>query len=258
MTMLEQHVIEWINADIDGELSPEDQASLQVVLDSSEEARTMQSELQRLSSLLDQVPQVSPPAGLGDAVLDRLAPRPGSNGFSLARLFQSFQPATAGLAFATGLLATVAFYELTPGQAPQLDTSSMVGTMVAGQSGTKAVDLDTISIEQAGINGSITLQERGELLVLNFDLDSEQTTEIEISLAGADLSFGGIAHAPNSANSTVDSIEVSGGDLRVVNQGRQVFFIFLSELATDSGREKELSIGISTGGTQVFTGVLRA
>lgn len=255
--MLEQRVIEWINAEIDGELSPEDQASLQAVLDTSAEARAMKVELQRLSNLLDNVPQVAPPQGLSAPVIDQLATRPTVSGFSLADWFQSFQPATAGLGFAAGLLATVVFFELSTTHDTQMDSASMVGTMVAGDKA-QGTALDTLRIEQNGLSGNITLQERGNILVLNFDLDSAQTTEIEISLAEAGLSFGGIAHAPGSGNDIVDSIEVSGGDLRVVKQGRQAFSIFLSNAARDSGRGKELSIGISTGGAQVYTGVLRA
>lgn len=255
--MLEQRVIDWINAEIDGDLSPGDQASLQAVLDSSEEARTMRTELQRLAAQLDNAPRLDPPEGLAESVIDRLASRTPSTGFSLANLFRPFQPAPVGLAFAAGLLAAVVFYELTPGGAASMDTSSMVGTMVAGQPVGKTVQLDELSIEQAGITGNISLQARGEIYVLNFDLDSGHTTEIEISLAEAGLGFGGIAHAPGDGPATVGSIEITGGGLRVVNQGRQAFFIFLSGVDTESVGGRELSIEISTGGAQVYSGVLR-
>ena len=255
--MLEERIIQMINADLDGELGQAEKEELDAILESSAEARSMRVEMLKLTNLLDSVPEVDPPPGLSEQILNKLSPPPRKPTFSLAGLFPSFQPVTAGLAFAAGLLLTVGFYELAPRHGSPVDTTGMVGTMVAGQQGQQAVQRDSLAIDQAGVSGTVSLQQSGGFLILSFDLDSEQTTEIEVSLAEAGLSFGGIAHAPRTGATTDESFEVSGGDLRVVNQGRQAFTVFLQNDAMGDGSGREITVGVSTGGVQVFSGVLR-
>lgn len=255
--MLEERIIQMINADLDGELGQAEQEELAAILESSAEARAMKVELLKLTNLLDNMPELTPPAELSQRILDKLAPASHKRAFSLAGLFPSFRPATAGLAFAAGLVATVAFYELTPRHGTSVDTASMVGTMIAGQDGQKAVHKDSLEIQDAGVSGTVSLQKSGEFLVLSFDLDSEQTTEIEILLAEAGLSFGGIAHTAPGGVTSDETFEVSGGDLRVVNQGRQAFTVFLQKSTMGDGGGREISIGISTGGARIFSGVLQ-
>lgn len=255
--MLEERIIQMINADLDGELGQAEKEELDAILESSAEARSMRVELLKLTNLLDSVPEVTPPSGLSEQILDKLASSPRKSTFSLAGLFPSFQPATAGLAFAAGLLLTVGYYELAPRHGSSVDTAGMVGAMVAGQQDRQAVQRDRLTIDQAGVSGTVSLQQSGGFLVLSFDLDSEQTTEIEVSLAEAGLSFGGIAHAPQQGETSDESFQVSGGGLRVVNQGRKAFTVFLQDDAMGDGSGREITVGVSTGGVQVFSGVLR-
>lgn len=255
--MLEERIIQMINADLDGELGQAEKQELDAILESSAEARSMRAELLKLTNLLDSVPEVAPPLALSEQILNKLASTPDKSAFSLAGLFPSFQPATAGLAFAAGLLLTVGFYELAPRHGSSVDTAGMVGTMVAGQQDQRAIQRDSLSFDQAGVSGKVSLQQSGGFLVLSFDLDSEQTTEIEVLLAEAGLSFGGIAHAPRTGATTDESFEVSGGDLRVVNKGRQAFTVFLQDDAMGDSNGRKITVGVSTGGVQVFSGVLR-
>lgn len=256
--MLEERIIQMINADLDGELGQADKEELDAILESSAEARSMRVELLKLTNLLDSVPDLVQPAGLSDQIIDRLAPASRKSAFSLASLFPSFQPATAGLAFAAGLLVSVGFYELAPRHGSAVDTASMVGTMVAGQNSQQTVRMDNLAIDQAGVSGTVSLQRNGAFLVLSFDLDSEEITEIEISLTEAGLSFGGFAHAASNDSSTDESFEISGGDLRVVNEGRQAFTVFLQDVTAGNSGGREVSIGITSGGAQVFSGVLQS
>ena len=172
------------------------------------------------------------------------------------------RPAQAGVAFAAGLLAAVGVYELAPRGGSAADISSMVGTMVANPDAQAAKPKDRLSIAQPGLDGSITLGQVGDFLVLNFDLESAARTEIVVELAGAGLGFGGIAQASDEAGERTQTYEVSGGILRVVNQGRQAFSVFLPRLADDSvgqrAEGREISIGITTDGAAPYRGVLRS
>ena len=56
--MLEQRVIELINADIDGELGQAEKEELEAILESSAEARVMKVELLKLANLLESTPDL--------------------------------------------------------------------------------------------------------------------------------------------------------------------------------------------------------
>jgi len=234
--MLKERTIFLINADIDGELPADDKKELEVILASSDEARAMKAELLRLNNLLDSVPDQSPPADLSEQILSQLAPPPRTGGFSLAGLFSSFQPASAGLAFAAGLLLTVGFYELSPNHQSAGDTASMVGTMVASQPGIPQLLENDMFLKGDGFSGTVSLRENEGIYVLSFDLDSDNSTEIEVGLDRTGLSFGGFAETQGDRDEVVDSVAISGGTLRVVNQGRQQFAVFLRE----NGPEKDI------------------
>lgn len=275
--MLEQRVIDLINAEIDaeidGQLGSHESAELESILQASEEARVMKTELRKLSNLMADMPEQEPPADLASRVLAQIrlpASRP-ANGqslrpkWSLLGSLASFQPAQAGVAFAAGLLLTVAFYETAQHDGAPADLSSMVGTMMADPSRLPAREKDSLPIAGSGLSGSVSLSEIGEYVVLSFDLESAQQTEIEVGLAEAGLGFGGIAHASAAGNAGDETYEVSGGTLRVVNQGRQVFSVFLPQVADPTadratgqdGGGRAIPIEIFTEGATVFSGVLR-
>ena len=226
--MLEQRVIELINADIDGELGQAEKEELEAILESSAEARVMKVELLKLANLLESSPELEPPAELSSQLLDKLAPPGRKAAFSLSDLFSSFKPANAGIAFAAGLVLAVGFYELSPGKPEANDTTGMVGTMVMGQPKTQSLLKNDLVYRAAdGFTGRISLRDSAGMYVLNFDLESEQRTEIEVGLEGTGFTFGGFAQPYDGDDEVIDSIAISGGTLRVVNQGRQQFAVFL-------------------------------
>ena len=245
--MLEQRVIELINADIDGELGQAEKEELEAILESSAEARVMKVELLKLANLLESSPDLEPPAELPSQILDKLAPPGRKAAFSLSDLFSSFKPATAGIAFAAGLVLAVGFYELSPGKPGADDTAGMVGTMVMGQPKTPSLLKNDLVYRADGFTGRISLRDRAGMYVLNFDLESEERTEIEVGLEGTGFIFGGFAQPYDGDDEAIDSIAISGGTLRVVNQGRQQFAVFLRENSADQATDIGLiSIGFSS------------
>jgi len=254
--MLEQRILELINAEIDGELRPDEQSELDGVLESSAEARAMRAELRKLANVMDGMPERAPPADLTDRILEQVRLPSRRPSFSLAGVLSSLQPAPIGAAFAAGLLVAVGFYEMSPGHRSAVDPASIVGTMVANPQGQVGEYSDRLAITAPGVAGTVSLGATGNLQVLSFELDSADPAEIEIALSEAGLSFGGIARLSADSDAADESYEVSGGTLRVVNQGHQAFSVFLLDAAAGGG-SREISIGISTNGTPVFSGVLR-
>jgi hypothetical protein len=235
--MIEDRTLNLINADIDRELAPAEQQELDSILETSAEARAMRAELLRLSNLLDSMPEQAPPDGLSSRILNQFAPR---RKFSLSNLFESFQPVTAGLAFAAGLLLTVGYYEMSPNGMSSNDTASMVGTMVAGHDSPLNLLENSLYFKGDDFSGSVSLSENNGLYVLNFDLDSTERQEIRVGLDQTGLSFGGFAETPGISDNVMDSVIISGQTLRVVSQGQQQFAVFLRGSGSDQAVAAEL------------------
>lgn len=258
--MLEARVLHLINGDIDGELGPQETAELSSILESSAEARVKHAELRKLVELMEATPEREPPAGLAGRILAQIrlpARRSGkASGSNLSALVASLRPARAGFAFAAGLLLTVGFYEATQRDGEPLDLSRLVGAMVANPAGAPVQQQGTLSLSAPGLSGTMKRGAIGEFTVLSFDLESVEQTEIVVGFAEAGLAFGGIAYTSATASPNHESYEVSGGTLRVVNQGRQSFSVFLPQVAHATGEEAasraigspQISIGVSADG----------
>jgi len=245
--MISERILELINADIDGELRPEDRPELEAALESSEQARTLKSELQKLTNIMDGLPQQEPPQKLRNQLFDSIRLPRQNTSFSLSSWFSSFQPATAGFAFAAGLLMAVGFYEFSSERVASGDSASMVGTMVAGKSTGAELMQNDMLLKGDGFTGTISLRERSGIYVLNFDLDSETSTEVKVGLDSTGYAFGGFAEIQSDENRVFESVTMSGGALRVVNQGRQQFAIFLRENgAGKPARPESISIDFSS------------
>ncbi len=255
--MLDERTLYLINAALDGELEPDEAAELVVLLESSAEARAAQAEMQKMANLLDGLPQQNPPADLAERIIARLRLPASRPAFSLSRLFSALQPAQVGLAFSAGLLLTVGFYEVTAQHRSPGDVSDMVGTMLSDPAGRAAALRDSLSISEPGISGRVSLGGSGGILVLNFELDSANETEIVVSLSEPGLGFGGIARAAGGGAGVEESYEVSGGALRVLNRGQQSFSVFLLEQGAPDSGSRDIPVDISMGGAPIFAGVLR-
>jgi anti-sigma factor RsiW len=252
--MLEERTIDLINADIDGEIGPRERDELETILAASEDARAYRAEMLKLANLLEATPEVAPPPDLAARVADGLSPQPRRRVLSSRGFFRTPRLVPVGIAFAAGLLLTVGLFDVIPDRGSPADSVSMVGTMVTGKPVEQLPVEDSLIIEQREISGTISLQRMGDYLAVNFDLDSGQPTEIEVALAAAGLTFGGIAYAQPASDSADRSFELAAGDLRVINNGRQAFTVFLPGAG---GGSREIAIGINSGGKRVFDGVLR-
>lgn len=227
--MINERTLELINADVDGELRPEEQPELEAALEASEEARALRAELLKLTNLMDSLPAQQPPAGLKRRILQGIRLPARKTSFSLSTWFGSFQPAPAGLAFAAGLLLTVGFYELSSDRLGSDDAVSMVGTMVAGQGVGPGFMKNDMVLEGDGFSGTISFREGSGIHMLNFDLSSETATEVNVGLENTGFAFGGFAEVQGDSDKVFESVTMSGGALRVVNQGHQQFAVFLRE-----------------------------
>lgn len=259
--MLNERALELINAEVDSELAPDERAELGSILAASPDLRAAHAELRRLGELLGGLPDLEPPPSLAERIVAniRLPERrtAAAAGFSLSRLLAGFQPAQAGLAFAAGLLMTVGFYELGEPGGHEADLSDMVGTMIADPNADAGTPMNSATISQAGLSGTVSLSDMGSYLVMSFDLEAAAETEIVVELAEAGLRFGGIADAADGGSAEAESYVVSGGALRVANQGRQRFMVFLRRSEEHGLDGRSIDFVVSQAGGQDYRGSLQ-
>ena len=248
--------MELINAGIDGELGPQEQRELEAVLDSSPEAVTFRLELLELNNALCNMPELDPPPTLARDILDQVQLPARHNPFKLPGFLASLNPVASGLAFAAGLLLAVVFYETGSRKVTHQDTVNMVGTMVAsdqikapGKGNRLLLDLDVLSGTV-----SLNLSENGQ--ALEFTLDSSKVIEIEIDLDKTGLTVIGFAQDDRGDGSYIDTLELLGGTMRVVNQGRHHFVVFLTQSPDAKIHGKDIRIEFSQGGQQVYEDTL--
>jgi hypothetical protein len=256
--MLDQHIIDLINAGIDGELGPEEQRELEAVLDSSPEAVTFRAELLELDNAFSNMPELDPPPDLSRTILDQVQLPARQKLFKLPDFLTDFNPVAGGLAFAAGLLLAVGFYETGSRKLTQQDTVNMVGTMVAGDQ-VKAPGLgDRLLFDLDGLSGTVSLNVSENGRALEFDLDSSQLIEIELDLEKAGLFVIGFAQDDRGDGSFIDTLELLGGTMRVVNQGKHHFVVFLRQSPDSENHGKDIRIGISHDGQRVYEDTLGA
>jgi hypothetical protein len=256
--MLDQRSIELINAGIDGELGPEEQRELKAILESSPEAVTFRVELLELNNAFRNMPELNPPPALARNILDQVKLPARQTLFNLPGFLTGLNPVAGGLAFAAGLLLAVGFYETGSRKVTQQDTVNMVGTMVASDQVISPGQGDRLVLDLDGLSGAFSLNVSENGQVLEFDLDSSQVVEIELDFEKAGLVVSGFAQDDRGDGSYIDTLELLGGTMRVVNQGRHHFVVFLRQMPGSKNQGKDLRIGISRDGEQVYEDTLGA
>ncbi|HKX56527.1 MAG TPA: hypothetical protein VJN01_10505 [Xanthomonadales bacterium] len=247
--MLNERIADLIQAELDGALAETDREELKIALAESAVARSYRDEMLHLASMLDEVPDLEPPAGLNRRILDSIelpAPRQ-----LPAWLRNWFQPASYGLAVAAGMLLAVGMIRILP--IPGDDMTSLVGSMVSHEASLPDASRSQLAVDLDAVEGSVLLKDLNGTLALQFDLVSAEEVEIVIPLAESGLQFGGFVHDDKDIN----VLEVSGGNVRVVNQGSNRFVVFLRQPEGFSpGSDQNLGVSISQDNVRIFKGTI--
>lgn len=244
-----------LNARIDGVLGPEESAELEAILESSAEARALDAEYREMARLIESQPELDPPEGLAGLIMQQAVLPESQPPGHPKRFFEFFQPATAGLAFAAGLLVTVAAYELVPIQGAVTDTKNLVGAMVANHEAPAFEALERLSIDEPGLSGSIEMLRADEILQLNFEIETEQRIEVVLGFADAGLDFSGLSRKAASGKIPDGVYSVRNGTFRVENLGQEAFSVFLTDAVDAGDRGEEIKVGLYSRERLVFSGV---
>lgn len=251
--MLNDHARDLINGAVDDELSEPEWAEHEALLAGSEDARTYSEALRALTSLLEQLPPIAPPANLQRRILQQIQlPRP-RRWFTWSAAWMQGGPTSYAAAVAAGLMVAVAIYELTPTLDPGTDYPSLVGTLARGEGLEGAQQMGALEIDLPAVHGRISLSGSEDLKLLRFDVASDAEVEFEVGLAGSGLAFGGFAQ---EAEAGTDNIRYSGGRLTVSNLGEHRFTVILRDGPAEADAGEGIVVSVTRQGESLYRGVL--
>jgi len=220
---IDPNIVELINADIDGEISPADKQELEAFLADSPEAQAMRAELSGLSTSLNELPDLDPPVHLKHTIMASIPKTKAQQRRRnmLLSLFAAPAMRYAGM-FALGSLIT-----LTLISSDQLsdsafhDVTGLVGTISSDVPDGPGVQ--STRIDRPEVAGRVTLRSSGPLLIVDFDLVSSGPVDIVASYADQTIWFNGFAQLESPGA----SISAQSGRVTMQIEGKRRYALFL-------------------------------
>ena len=233
---IEQKYIDLINAEIDAEISAADQALLDAYIAQNADARALRDELRALSGELATMEAVTPPADLRQPVMRQVrteaqrAITAGGISDMLAGLFA--QPLVRyGMSFAGGVILTVTLIGSDQASRQAFDdVTSLVGTMSDTETGGALSSEDSMTLTLNELAGSVSLRSAGPLMVLDFDLASENPVEIVATFNDRDIWFNGFAQLESQGT----SVAAGTGSVTVRMEGQRRYAVYLHNASQDA------------------------
>jgi anti-sigma factor RsiW len=258
--MNDERIIDLVSAATDGELSSDERAEFDRLIEQSPEARRLCDEINRIDSVLRKIPELTPPEMLhGRIMADISLPSTGTwqrMTASKAGWLSSLEPFTVlryGVATAAGIVLAMAFYESHPGLSQPADISELVGTMAANRDRREANIVDTFAFHAERVDGRVSLERRNGMLLLDIRVDAEEPVDISVDLAAAGVRLNALAQT----GSSLEFIEITGRVLHVRARGRRQLTAVLhrvNDTAVSGGDTIELEF--SSGGKLFQRGAL--
>ena len=190
---IDPNIVELINADIDGEISPADKDTLQTLMAESPEAQAMHAELSGLSSSLDELPDLDAPPYLIHTIMAEIpkAESQDRRGNFLQGLFAAPALRYAAM-FVAGSVLTLALVNSDQvSERAFSDVTGLVGTISSEVP--VGPGIQTLQIDRTEVAGHVTLRNSGPLLIVDFDLVSNGPIEIVASYSDQSVWFNGFA-----------------------------------------------------------------
>jgi hypothetical protein len=224
--------IDLINAEIDGEISAEDRARLDEYLAGNADARAFREGLMGLCVELDAVESVEPPAHLKHAVLDTITRQPSMKPAAVPGrwrltfdMFFGGDAARYALSFAAGALLTYAFISSDQISREAFDdVTGLVGTISQPDSASEMSKVSDIRLNLSEVAGSVNLNRAGSILILDFDLASQQPIEIVADYDDRDIWFNGFAQLESEGTSV--AAETGQVTVRMAGQRRYAVYLY--------------------------------
>jgi hypothetical protein len=247
-----------ISAAIDGALDLDEQAELDLLLETSKEARELKVELEQLDSVLNDVPDLEPPESLHANVVARAKLKPAPSDDSILYWLRTVVPGVGlryALAAATGALVVAVFFGNQSMITESIDLADLVGTMAPDVDSVNEEIIDSFGIHEAGLEGLIQLRRRDSVLLLDIHSETEMPVDISIDVGDAGLWPDALAQIEGRT----ESIAIVGQALQIEVLGTQRMTILLRRVdgAALAG-EANITLEFSSKGNLLQRGSLTA
>jgi len=220
---IDPNIVELINAELDGEISPADKDTLEAVMAESPEARAMHAELSGLSSSLDELPDLDAPPYLIHTIMAEIpkAESQDRRGNFLQGLFAAPALRYAAM-FVAGSVLTLALVNSDQvSERAFSDVTGLVGTISSEVP--VGPGIQTLRIDRTEVAGHITLRSSGPLLILDFDLVSNGPIDIVASYSDQSVWFNGFAQLQSPGA----SISAESGRISMKIDGKRRYALYL-------------------------------
>lgn len=252
--MIEKKYIELINKEIDGVITENEHEKLQNYLSANPEAQKFYDELGQTSELLHNMPKLEPSPNIKTYVMNSIdlnryskATKPGKLKSLVSNLLVKPSPKLA-YAFALGILVAILVYSALLESIISkrgMEVTDFYGTIgVDEQAGFKTIQ--TIPIALPEINGTITIKQHQNIVVIETDLSSQQEIEIEFDYDQSHLRF---SHFNSSSRAKI-SFDSGENYVRSLSTGDMQFILFFTEVAAEG---KPIGLKIAIAGEVRFT-----
>ncbi len=244
--------IELIQAELDNELTGEQKAELDTLLDASADARAERNDYRDLGSLMAQVPPRQPPESLGRNILAQIELPERQRTASLPWAMPA--AARMAMAFAAGIVVTIGLLQLAPVDIGPTDTRSLVGAVVNDQAPLPdELPRDRIEVGLDSLHGSVELHRNNNVLMLEFEFEAKGPVDLVLDFAGQGLQFEGFANQ----SVTPPGLQVSADSIGITASGDQSFVVFLAYTDDkNTGFEARITLEFDLMGGQTHQSVL--
>ncbi len=246
---IEQKYIDLISADIDGEISDGEKAELAAFLSDSAEGRALHEEFSTLCETLNAMEPEDPPPHLRHVIMNSLETPPARSadpGF-----LQSILAAPAlryAATFAAGVFLTLSL--VNSDQISDRAFDDVTGLVGSIANPVDAELINSVSVDEAAVAGTVSLRSAGSLLIVDFDLVSADAIQIEADYSGPSIWFNGFAQL----ESTGTTVSAESGRITLGMEGKRRYAVFLHN---ESRRETTLNLRFKADGTVVHETSLR-
>lgn len=240
-TNIDQRTRDLLNGSIDGELNSAQQQELDQLLASSEEVRTLYEEFQSIARLLNEIPELEPPAYLHDAITSQVRlPVAGAAQAGKTGLFSNWLAAPwmrAGLGVAAALVLTIGIYQSDSQKLSPEDTSSMTGTVVKNPNGALPYGaiLDSTRFNAEQMSGKVVLHQKKGFLLLDVRVESAGPAVVTVDFPQQDFVYAGI----NGLENQPDDVALIDGSISVSSSGQQHYELLLRSTSQQQANKKE-------------------
>jgi len=219
---IDQHFIDLINADIDGEISHADKEELETFLAGNDSAQSLYEELATLCGSLESIEAESPPPHLRHVIMNSVRPtRPKTESPGWLQVLVTTPALRYAATFAVGVILTLSAVSSNQFSNNALDDiTGLVGT-VSNPDNSEL--LNSIAIDNVAVAGKVSLRSTGAMLILDFDLVANGPIEIEANYPDRSIWFNGFGQLESSGT----TVTAKSGSVTLRMEGKRRFAVYL-------------------------------